>query len=1451
MPLEPVIRPPLRSSAPFAASPVVVAAAVPAGYDGGTLLPAAFANPQTPYYIPAADGATGEVGPAGPQGITGATGPAGSGGSGLTGATGAQGPQGIQGIQGEVGERGATGATGQGTEGLRGETGATGPIGPAGATGSAADASLWWSFPAAGTVNFDDNTLTGLDILNFNGVGTVSAVGAMNLSAGGFATITSVGQTQVFSTGVGGLGTGKVLIGGPINYITIEDNGVDITGVGDLSASGIVGATTVIASGSITAPQHNIGTASNFNSVALGNGGILGVNNSLVPSVASALLDTNYNKPTFNFESAGKVLSLDAKLSSGVAFTLTTADLSSSFNEYVPLTGTTLAAPMTGALTLSDAGDPAVAINANHINTQNIAALAPASAININTLAQTRELLVRPAIGGTQSELEFATSITADPAERAVLRYDYALDDTLHVNKALASDVSVAAPLLTVDGVSVKPLITFKDARTFYVSKQGNDSNDGSQLAPKLTVAAAVAAALATGQACVVDIAPGTYATGFTINTTAGILLKGALSNDRFIDGTTLTGQITINNTGADNLFNCQIAIADLFLSGSIVDNSSAAHTVLVSNCRIEADSALGAVAIQSNQTAADGRLYIQDCVITQEAGSTGNNALISANVGFVYIQRCDLAVRTDGAVVDILGTASLTNMNNTGLQSDSTSATAGQLLLIRPSVAKAHAVGLSAFIYGSSTAKANSPAIRFSSASQTMVLANNTLSLAGSANAVLFDLGCNPVLVVANNRAVAGTGSTVQAGAVISVMNYVGETAPSGGAGATGATGAQGIQGIQGEPGLPGSTGATGQDGSAGSDGATGATGEQGIQGIQGIQGLPGLPGSTGATGQDGSAGSDGATGATGEQGIQGIQGIQGVQGLPGLPGSTGATGQDGSAGSAGATGATGEQGIQGIQGIQGVQGLPGLPGSTGATGQDGAAGSAGATGATGEITSGTNVSVNDLNVAGTATFTNEYPILGVAVAPAPTLPRQLVPKSYADAGVRSLNALGGNVLLTGGNNITIDSISTPGTIEISSSGGGGGSGVQSVSGTLDQIVVANGTTDAVVGLATFGAGEATYTFPAAIAVDDYGRVISATTGDQTTINTLSGAITLAAGTNITLTPVGNTITIDAAGGGGGVASVNGSASIEVDNTDAANPIISLPVQGSITPGTYNQVQVNSNGIITFAENAAPTGVQSITAGSNISVDATDPSAPIVALDGFSGFATAPVNMQSFELLSDTYIHVDSALGKTGFVGFWNGGFGNDTYAIPFQDANADASLAFCKIDSDRTEVLNSRANLYNDLTFPPLATTPFATAPSTVAPVGTTINNSLTSLVSGSITLNNQNWPLRKPAYYGILGNISLITTTAQPLRFTIRGQITGKAAQTFVATYVSEGQYHTVPLNNISFPDATNGIINQGDTLTITVLVQTIVSLATTQIATAVPVLPVVLSPLNTLA
>ncbi len=94
------------------------------------------------------------------------------------------------------------------------------------------------------------------------------------------------------------------------------------------------------------------------------------------------------------------------------------------------------------------------------------------------------------------------------------------------------------------------------------------------------------------------------------------------------------------------------------------------------------------------------------------------------------------------------------------------------------------------------------------------------------------------------------------------------------------------------------------------------------------------GATGPQGPQGEQGPQGIQGLTGDIGPMGPQGLQGIQGVQGEIGLTGATGAVGPQGLQGIQGETGLTGPQGpigltgatgAQGIQGIQGVQGVQG----------------------------------------------------------------------------------------------------------------------------------------------------------------------------------------------------------------------------------------------------------------------------------------------------------------------------------------------------------------------------------------------------------------------------------------------------------------------------------------------------------------------------------------------
>ena len=142
---------------------------------------------------------------------------------------------------------------------------------------------------------------------------------------------------------------------------------------------------------------------------------------------------------------------------------------------------------------------------------------------------------------------------------------------------------------------------------------------------------------------------------------------------------------------------------------------------------------------------------------------------------------------------------------------------------------------------------------------------------------------------------------------------------------------------------------------------------------------------------------------------------------------------------------------------------------------------------------------------------------------------------------------------------------------------------------------------------------------------------------GGVASLNGLTGAVSLAAGTNVTLTPSGNTITIASTGGGGGsggVPSVNGI-------TGAVNLLAGTNL--SITP---------SGGNLTFAAGFTSlnglTGAVSLAAGSNVTLT---PSGNTITIGSSGGVPsvngiTGPVN-----LLAGTNISITPAGGNLTFA--------------------------------------------------------------------------------------------------------------------------------------------------------------------------------------------------------
>ena len=1342
---------------------------------------------------------------------------------------------------------------------------------------------------------------------------------------------------------------------------------------------------------------------------------------------------------------------------------------------YLALTGGTLS----GALTV----EPTTNIEAKNITTALLTPLVDVGYISALGPLQVEggNFLVANPVG---SEIGLAASASPPVGQVATIAYNYSVDDLLHVNKVLE------APGAVLNGNDVVPLLTFKDARTFYVSKQGADTNDGSANAPFLTVQAAVTAAIAAGEQAVLEIAPGPYTENITIPSVAGLVLQGILASDRCVEGTILKGTIAVQCNTTDNLNNNQVVIADCFVAGHIHDTSSKQHTLIVQNCRIEANAANGGQAVQVALTATDGRTFVQNCVISQEAGTTGISPVVSANVGFLNVYECDITVRAEGCAITVSGSALITRLQSCAISSDSASATPNALVFINSTTASPHNIALTSFAYAVATSK-TAPAIlatRPSAGVITAIVANCAFALAGTltaGNVIQFGGATSLVLLVAGNRslntAAAAYASRIQTGATVFPLTQVGETtvntvnslsgALTVAAGSnitlgtvgntitingtkngtlTGVGAGTGISVDNTNPAVPvvANTGVTrllaGSNVSLSAETGTitiSATGGTGVGGVNSVSGGVGI--SLTGTGADPIVNNAGVlsvgvgTGlvntGTAQDPVIEVSGTGTVttQQLNAVKLDISGTGsnfsQFGVYPRIGGTYAPPTQPSElvplqyvnaintGVLSVAAADGSISIGGS--ATNPTIAVSASGVTAGSytnatltvdtsGRLTSASSgaapvasVSAGDgISIGGTATdpvITNtglltasagagisiagstpgnldiantgvislaaadgSITVGGTAADPTVALPAQtLTPGAYSwptlsvdqkgvitavsentvpfteltagsgisitgtpgsatitNDGVISLNSKGGSVSIAAGTNITVDD-ATPGIITISAAG------VTEVSGVAGQITVATGTTTPLVGLATFGAGEATYSYPASLGVDDYGRIISVTGGSQTTVNGLGSNITLAAGSNISLGQVGQTITINGTGGGGGggITSINGQTGsaitlsgagyvqvtnptpdtiqfytsgqidqiqaglgITVNNGDPVYPTITANVAGlqagtgiTISPLANNVYQINASGggAITLNSTTTPglditddgngnfylanTGIISATAGNttmtvnndglgNLTLTAS-PGGSIVS--DLTGGGTR--SMTGMSNIAGNNIRATANLqASAGRLGFQATGGTSQTYSLLFADASSASELGLkrCKLDLSNNTVAGTTGFLY-DQYYNQTVAVPFATTlPSFVAPIGTTINNSLTKIVAQSIQPNATAWNFLNARTWGILGNFTLITAAAQPMRFTFTYQKNGGTERTMAATYIQNSAYMTVPVNNISIglPDNT---LSANDTLTINVYAQTIVSLASTTIATAVPLIAAVLSPMST--
>lgn len=130
---------------------------------------------------------------------------------------------------------------------------------------------------------------------------------------------------------------------------------------------------------------------------------------------------------------------------------------------------------------------------------------------------------------------------------------------------------------------------------------------------------------------------------------------------------------------------------------------------------------------------------------------------------------------------------------------------------------------------------------------------------------------------------------------------------------------------------------GIKGDKGDRGEVGPRGLIGPQGPRGVQGEKGDVGPEGPRGPKGEKGDKGESGPIGLRGAKGEKGDAGVMGPQGPQGEAGPAGKDGKDGERGPIGLPGPVGPQGQRGPQGEKGSMGIPGPQGEQGPKGEKG----------------------------------------------------------------------------------------------------------------------------------------------------------------------------------------------------------------------------------------------------------------------------------------------------------------------------------------------------------------------------------------------------------------------------------------------------------------------------------------------------------------------------------
>jgi len=620
--------------------------------------------------------------------------------------------------------------------------GAAGPPGPPGAPG-APGGNDWWNYPAAGPVDLNGNDIIGLVDISMNG----DISGATSITTSGAVAAGSVAAT-------GAVSGGSISTAGAVSAATVSATGT-VSGA-TLSASTLIDAS----SGTLNALNAQFFNQVDIYTDSVGGFGTLNVGPLNPLSANPAFLNVNgaiqqyrgFASTTVNAN--GLYIDGASIVPGAIGFKFGAIPVAGTNTCRLECNALTSPASIVGVAPLGITLDAGAASNFSSVGPTTVSTAADIilQAANQNVFVQAApagpgapfcDLTLTNGgslknVGGLNGQttgmnitnINALSGAAGGPGAGVI-----GLGNTLQggaVNVQVGGDVisSFGGAAYSLNTVGAR--VAFQSTKVFYVSKQGNDANPGSQLAPKLTIQGAITAAeaapaLSAANFALIIVDKGKYVENLTFTKGYTVVSGVAGSQMDLNELTELTGNVMVNITaGASDLFSRQVVIENFQITGTIMDTSTVNHTLTLNNGRLFGTNKL----LDMSGTATEYRLRLDNYTINQSSATANTDPMIrlsgpaapGANGCQAFIYRLNATGRNNANVIRCEGCATIAQMAQSQLESTTANANAAAIVEFAGTVGSAglSSFGQSSFAYTNSTLKtasANSTGILISGA--------------------------------------------------------------------------------------------------------------------------------------------------------------------------------------------------------------------------------------------------------------------------------------------------------------------------------------------------------------------------------------------------------------------------------------------------------------------------------------------------------------------------------------------------------------------------------------------------------------------------------------------------------------------------------------------------------------------------------------------------------------